>query len=87
LKQIAPKTHSAPDCSEKSKSKSGCTPCIEEPAQCCICLEEMQVGGKNVKELVCSHSFHGTCLGKWLKTSSSCPMCKRPAEVNEGGSE
>lgn len=42
--------------------------------ECVICLEELT---EEVSVLMpCSHSFHGDCIEKWLKTSHYCPICR-----------
>jgi len=25
---------------------------------------------------MCGHKFHKRCIGEWLKTNDSCPLCK-----------
>mmetsp|Transcript_33251 Transcript_33251/g.86195 ORF Transcript_33251/g.86195 Transcript_33251/m.86195 type:complete len:156 (-) Transcript_33251:425-892(-) len=47
------------------------------PGGCAICHQQFRVGEK-VKQLDCSqlHVFHGRCLGMWLRTSQTCPMCR-----------
>ncbi|KAL8158630.1 hypothetical protein V2J09_000167 [Rumex salicifolius] len=41
---------------------------------CAVCLEGM---GRWMKmKMPCKHSFHATCIIKWLLESHSCPMCR-----------
>lgn len=42
---------------------------------CAICIDELAIGC-HVTRLPCSHRFHEDCIGKWLKKSSDCPLCR-----------
>ncbi|KJE95678.1 hypothetical protein CAOG_06105 [Capsaspora owczarzaki ATCC 30864] len=42
---------------------------------CVICLEAF-VFGSPVVLLDCRHCYHRRCIGLWLETSRTCPMCK-----------
>ncbi|KAH6824744.1 hypothetical protein C2S53_010819 [Perilla frutescens var. hirtella] len=45
-------------------------------AECAICLSMFQEGEK-VKVLpLCRHGFHSDCVDEWLRTRSSCPLCR-----------
>lgn len=48
--------------------------------ECCvICLEEFQLGDKRqIAQLNCNqkHIFHYECMAEWVKTKSTCPLCK-----------
>ncbi|KZV39611.1 hypothetical protein F511_02074 [Dorcoceras hygrometricum] len=45
-------------------------------AECAICLSMFTEGDK-VKVLpFCLHGFHSGCVDKWLRTRSSCPLCR-----------
>ena len=41
--------------------------------ECSICLRALR---RSTAQLLCSHSFHRTCLFKWLSKSNTCPMCR-----------
>jgi len=56
----------------KSTSSSSLT-----SPQCTICLTDLQEGEK-VRTLPCFHMFHGSCIDPWLRSNSSCPVCKTP---------
>ncbi len=53
---------------------------------CSICLESGTIGQVYSRESTklnymfvlnnCSHYFHYNCIGKWLKNSRTCPMCR-----------
>ncbi|KAL1543591.1 RING-H2 finger protein ATL66-like [Salvia divinorum] len=45
-------------------------------AECAICLSLFQEG-ERVKVLpLCRHGFHSDCVDEWLRTRSSCPLCR-----------
>ncbi|KAK4785630.1 hypothetical protein SAY86_002319 [Trapa natans] len=55
--------------------------------ECTICLSKMEVG-EGIRELQCSHIFHGTCLDRWLGYSRlSCPLCRGSAAPRRPVSE
>ena len=41
---------------------------------CAICIEEFQSGSR-VKVLPCRHTFHSSCIDRWLIEVQSCPLC------------
>lgn len=50
---------------------------------CAICLEgirfaELDTG--KIANIKCKHLFHASCLDKWLKQKSTCPMCRQTIE-------
>lgn len=57
---------------------------------CSICLDDMPE--EDAKKLICDHLFHEACIGKWLETAPTCPLCRlvvtnltpmpRPAEMS-----
>mmetsp|Transcript_18164 Transcript_18164/g.20633 ORF Transcript_18164/g.20633 Transcript_18164/m.20633 type:complete len:519 (+) Transcript_18164:148-1704(+) len=46
-----------------------------EMSQCTICLEGFE-DDEFVKILPCHHYFHKDCIGTWLISNPSCPVCK-----------
>lgn len=47
-----------------------------EEAECCICLGVFEDGEK-VKILPsCRHCYHSECVDRWLRSQSSCPLCR-----------
>ncbi|WP_257295102.1 ankyrin repeat domain-containing protein [Endozoicomonas sp. YOMI1] len=43
---------------------------------CSFCLEGMS-DSRSISVSICSHRFHSSCIKKWLKERSDCPMCRR----------
>ncbi|KAI2504977.1 finger protein [Fragilaria crotonensis] len=48
---------------------------------CSICLVDFDAGDA-VRDLPCKHFFHLSCVDNWLRSESTCPLCRescRPA--------
>lgn len=43
--------------------------------RCSICLEDFRRGEERTS-LPCLHGFHSGCVGRWLVSNGSCPVCK-----------
>lgn len=61
---------------------------VNSGEECSVCLEE--ISSKNRARLEdCGHSFHTTCLIRWMNNSSInmptylCPLCRRPVSRPE----
>jgi hypothetical protein len=52
----------------------------EELTSCMVCLEEYEEG-EELRTLPCLHSFHKSCIDKWLGGKKQCPMCKTPIDI------
>ncbi|KAF5460325.1 hypothetical protein F2P56_020203 [Juglans regia] len=49
---------------------------LVEGTDCSVCLSEFQED-ESIRLLPkCSHAFHLPCIDKWLKSHSSCPLCR-----------
>ena len=42
--------------------------------ECTICLLNYTEETKKTTE--CNHTFHDECIGRWLQTNNSCPLCR-----------
>lgn len=51
--------------------------------ECCVCTETFS-DDREIKRTDCQHYFHEECLGKWLRVSTTCPLCRNNLE--KGGS-
>jgi len=57
---------------------NNCKPCASSnDCVCCICLEDMDTNEECKELFVCSHSFHFSCVSKWLNVKRTCPMCRQ----------
>ena len=43
-------------------------------SECTICL--LQYTEETKKTTECNHTFHDECIGRWLQTNNSCPLCR-----------
>ena len=48
---------------------------VERGEICPICHNELRTG---TETLLCQHTFHTMCIHRWLRTSSTCPICRSP---------
>lgn len=44
-------------------------------AECCCCKEDFTAVG-TIKRTPCKHYFHEECLERWLRVSTTCPLCR-----------
>ena len=45
-------------------------------ADCAICLEDDSSPTALITSTICNHTFHKSCLDKWLNVGNNCPMCR-----------
>ncbi|XP_019164312.1 PREDICTED: RING-H2 finger protein ATL33-like [Ipomoea nil] len=53
----------------------------ESGAECSVCLSAF-VDGEEISELNdCKHTFHAKCIATWLRSRSTCPICRTSLPV------
>lgn len=65
---------------EEIKGWTTCIPAksITPVNECTICLEELCDDEESIETHDCCHVFHKVCLWRWIRTKSSCPLCRHP---------
>jgi hypothetical protein len=53
--------------------------------QCSICIEAMNSNKDELRVLPCSHSYHQTCIFKWLEFQANCPICRHQLKETKAG--
>ncbi|CAI5478448.1 unnamed protein product [Closterium sp. Yama58-4] len=48
----------------------------DDERECIVCLGEYKTGDVIRQLHACNHQFHQDCIDAWLKTNSSCPLCR-----------
>ncbi|KAJ1296899.1 hypothetical protein BS78_01G337200 [Paspalum vaginatum] len=56
----------------------------DPPADCAVCIAEVAAGEAARLLPRCGHAFHVDCVDMWLRTHSTCPLC-RAAVVEDDG--
>ena len=46
-------------------------------SDCSICLEAMRLNRKKVYTTSCNHTFHASCMKRWLANNDTCPYCRK----------
>ncbi|CAN6199816.1 unnamed protein product [Urochloa humidicola] len=46
---------------------------------CAVCIAELKAGDKARVLPRCGHGFHVDCVDMWLRSHSTCPLCRCPA--------
>lgn len=49
---------------------------LGEQRQCPVCLADFERGEEVQTLPLCCHRFHKECIGPWLRTSRTCPVCR-----------
>merc|ERR1719310_897898 len=52
----------------------------DKPEEECCCCSEVYDEKAVIKRTPCGHVFHEQCLAKWLKVSTTCPLCRNDLE-------
>jgi hypothetical protein len=56
-----------------------------ETLVCAICLEALRDGEACSEVPGCRHVFHGDCVGAWVRSKGSCPLCRTKIAPASGG--
>ncbi|KAL1832637.1 hypothetical protein ACET3Z_002288 [Daucus carota] len=48
---------------------------------CCVCLGEFEMKEELLQVPSCQHIFHRDCIGNWLSSSNTCPLCRSVVEI------
>lgn len=46
---------------------------------CAVCQDKFETG-QQVSCLRCEHTFHKNCLGPWLRSNNTCPVCRQTVD-------
>ncbi|CAH9124899.1 unnamed protein product [Cuscuta epithymum] len=57
---------------------------MEESQCCCICLGEYEMEDELQQLPPCKHIFHSHCISHWLRSNSTCPICRCPVFTSSG---
>ncbi|VAI49637.1 unnamed protein product [Triticum turgidum subsp. durum] len=58
------------------------------PLECAVCLSEFEDEDRLRLLPKCSHAFHPDCIGEWLASHVTCPVCRRNLDPSkDGGSD
>ena len=56
---------------------------VEEEEHCIICLGDYELNEKIHHLPRCNHSFHNTCIHRWLVVQMKCPYCRTPVSFDD----
>lgn len=54
---------------------------VQLDESCSICYENYRTHSHAIRLPLCTHTFHATCIGKWLKSESTCPLCRSEIDL------
>ena len=52
---------------------------IIKDGECSICLDTLT---EQQTTIICQHTFHSECIGKWLQIKPSCPVCRQDIKAS-----
>ncbi|XP_010468167.1 PREDICTED: putative RING-H2 finger protein ATL61 [Camelina sativa] len=58
---------------------------FKDMVECAICLAELVDGDKARALPSCDHLFHVECIDSWLKSHSTCPICRKSVCFKQRG--
>lgn len=50
--------------------------------ECNICLKDL-VDEDYIRQMVCNHLFHDSCIKHWMDKKQTCPTCREPHGFSE----
>lgn len=56
----------------------------DPPADCAVCIAEVAPGEAARVLPRCGHAFHVECVDMWLRSHSTCPLCRCAVEEDDG---
>ncbi len=65
--------------------------CAPSAHECAVCMEawegctQARPQGEEATVLPCRHIFHKDCIAAWFTRRHTCPLCRSPLPVEEGG--
>jgi NACalpha-BTF3-like transcription factor len=66
--------------------KTNFTPALRDqstvPMECSICMEAI-APETNISTTECGHTYHFRCLNTWIRTQTTCPLCRASFEEPE----
>jgi hypothetical protein len=82
-------SHDLPELSQRCDFRSSTPQAASttmEAENCSVCLNDLADEPGDCSKLIaslepCKHAFHDGCIQTWLKTFSSCPICRRKVEA------
>jgi hypothetical protein len=57
----------------------------DPPADCAVCIAEVGPGEAARVLPRCGHAFHVECVDMWLRSHSTCPLCRCAVAEEDGG--
>ncbi|CAO1443638.1 unnamed protein product [Diamesa hyperborea] len=56
---------------------------VEANQQCAVCLENFDLE-EVARKLNCTHYYHESCIFSWVKQHSTCPVCRKYLNAEQG---